>query len=162
MTVDRKEYPYEMKSRASGDDERVYYSELQVCNSGAGYYIGRMGWVEDKKLGGYQEPYSRESEYYPTREVAEKALKSGMFDRHSGVENEFAKQEGNMPTRKITPEMKEQGILFCKAVYRHCKLMGPIKTHESFDDLITIIVGNPDWSEEEFLKFMEADELLEE
>jgi len=39
--------------------------KVQVCMSNAGYYIGTM-------RNGM--PYSRESEYYPTREVAEMNL----------------------------------------------------------------------------------------
>lgn len=106
MTVDRKEYPHEMKSGEPErgktveveSSEKVYYSDLQVLESGAGYYIGRMGWVEDKKLGGYQEPYSRESGYYKTREAANKVLKSGQFDRGlGGAEIAFARSEGNLP-----------------------------------------------------------------
>jgi hypothetical protein len=46
--------------------------KLQVCSSPAGYYIGTYC-----NCG----PYSRESEYYPTREVAEKWLALGGFER---------------------------------------------------------------------------------
>lgn len=96
MTVDRKEYPHE--AHTHNPDEKLYYSDLLVCESGGGYYIGRMGWVEDKKLGGYQEPYSRESGYYPTAKIAESILESGEFDRGAGgAEIAFARSEGNLP-----------------------------------------------------------------
>ncbi len=98
MEVNRMQYPHEVKTN-SDPDEKIYYSDLQVCQSGAGYYVGRMGWVVDKKLGEYPEPYSRESEYYPTREAAEQALKARNFDRESGVENEFARSIGNLPPK---------------------------------------------------------------
>ena len=39
---------------------------LKVCMSGAGYYLG--SWCDNCG------PYSRESGYFPTRELAEKAL----------------------------------------------------------------------------------------
>lgn len=42
--------------------------ELDVHRSAAGYYIGTFCGCG---------PYSRESDYYPTREAAEAALKSG-------------------------------------------------------------------------------------
>ena len=41
---------------------------LQVCRSGAGYYIGTYCDCG---------PYSRESGYYATRELAEQAFKKG-------------------------------------------------------------------------------------
>jgi hypothetical protein len=77
--VDGKKFPYAAKS--SDPDEQLYYSELQVLMSFAGYYIGRMCWVEDKKLGGYPEPGSRESDYYLSREAAQKDLDDGLFGR---------------------------------------------------------------------------------
>ena len=47
--------------------------ELQVLQSAAGYYIG----FYCQKCG----PYSRESGYYPTQEIAETALNSKNFGR---------------------------------------------------------------------------------
>lgn len=41
--------------------------KLQVCNSGGGYYIGY--WCNECG------PYSRESQYFTVKEVAEAALK---------------------------------------------------------------------------------------
>lgn len=46
--------------------------KIEVQNSAGGYYIGT--WCDCG-------PYSRESDYFRTREQAEKALKSGMFGR---------------------------------------------------------------------------------
>lgn len=46
------------------------YSDLQVMKSNAGYYIGTIHTDEE----GFQEPGSRDSDYYPTREEAQKAL----------------------------------------------------------------------------------------
>jgi len=45
------------------------YGNLQVCKSGAGYYIGRM--FHNPEYGGFMEPGSRESGYYPTKEEAD-------------------------------------------------------------------------------------------
>jgi hypothetical protein len=78
--VDRVEFPHE--SRSTDPKEKVYYSDLRVCQSGAGYYIGRMCWVEDEH-GGYPDAGSRESDYYDTQEDAENAIKSLSFDRQS-------------------------------------------------------------------------------
>lgn len=94
--VDRKLYPHEMKDNTD-DGEKVYYSNLMVLESGAGFYIGRMGFVVSKTIGEYPEPYSRESEYYPNKESAEEDLKSGEFGRISGIEDEYAKSIGNLP-----------------------------------------------------------------
>jgi hypothetical protein len=46
--------------------------ELQICSSPAGFYIGTYCQCG---------PYSRESDYYRTRELAEVALKAGGFER---------------------------------------------------------------------------------
>lgn len=48
-------------------------TELQVCKSAAGYYIGRM--CDDG-------PYSRDSQgYYPTRDQAERDLNTKIYVR---------------------------------------------------------------------------------
>ena len=47
--------------------------DLQVLMSAAGYYIGTM----DETYG----PYCRISEYYPTRDKAEKAMRNGFKER---------------------------------------------------------------------------------
>jgi hypothetical protein len=53
-------------------DECKKEVQLQVCKSFAGYYIGTYCDCG---------PYSRESDYYPTKEVAEKWLALGGFER---------------------------------------------------------------------------------
>ena len=65
-------------------DDKGTYSKLHVMQSGAGFYIGRIYTQND----GFQEPGSRESDYYPTHELATEALKSGDFNRDC-FENQF-------------------------------------------------------------------------
>lgn len=48
------------------------YTDLKVCQSGAGYYIGTM--YKDPEMGGMEVPGSRDSGYYPTHEAAQKDL----------------------------------------------------------------------------------------
>jgi len=43
-------------------------SALKVMKSAAGYYIGRS--CTDDDMPGFEEPYSRESGYYPTEAAA--------------------------------------------------------------------------------------------
>lgn len=50
--------------------ERARYSDLQVLQSAAGWYIGTVYTAEE----GWQEPGSRDSDYYPTEERAKFAL----------------------------------------------------------------------------------------
>ena len=50
------------------DPER--YSDLQVLRSGAGYYVGTVYNHPE----GYQEPGSRDSEYFPSHDAASKVL----------------------------------------------------------------------------------------
>ena len=64
-------------------DEQGRYSALQVLQSGAGFYIGRTYTHTGGAYKGLTEPGSRESDYYPTEEEAQKALDSGEFDRDS-------------------------------------------------------------------------------
>ena len=57
-------------------------TELKVCKSNAGYYIGTQLYEEewDKELGYLILPNSRDSvEYYPTYADAKKALSSGSY-----------------------------------------------------------------------------------
>ena len=49
-----------------------HYSELQVLRSPAGWYIGTMFWCDEH--GGYWEPGSRDSEYLPSKEMADQLL----------------------------------------------------------------------------------------
>ncbi len=51
------------------EDDKRNYSELQVLESNAGYYIGTIYTGEDGA-----EPGSRDSDYFPTREKADEAL----------------------------------------------------------------------------------------
>jgi hypothetical protein len=53
------------------------YSELQVMQSNAGFYIGRIFTGND----GLQEPGSRESDYFASKALAEQALKEGFIWR---------------------------------------------------------------------------------
>lgn len=53
------------------------YTNLQVCKSAAGFYIGTMYNNPE----GWQEPGSRESEYFATRGEAEEALKEESWDQ---------------------------------------------------------------------------------
>lgn len=46
--------------------------KLMICKSFAGYYVGTMCDCG---------PYSRESDYYETRELAEKDLNNGTYSR---------------------------------------------------------------------------------
>lgn len=46
------------------------YTEMQVCRSAAGYYVGTMYNNPD----GYQEPGSRDSGYFATEEKAQAYL----------------------------------------------------------------------------------------
>jgi hypothetical protein len=47
--------------------EKDSYTDLQVLQSGAGYYVGTM--YHDKE-GNYDEPGSRDSRYFKTKEEA--------------------------------------------------------------------------------------------
>jgi len=69
-------------------------TEMMVLHSNAGYYLGRMGW--NPNMGGFEEPCSRESDYFTTKEEAEKALKGG-FDLRDCLENNYGYQEGSLP-----------------------------------------------------------------
>lgn len=61
------------------ETEDGVYSELQVLQSGAGFYIGRLFTGTD----GLVEPGSRESCYYPNQETAEAALRTECFHREA-------------------------------------------------------------------------------
>lgn len=51
--------------------DKTGYSELQVLQSGAGYYIGT---IYTNPSDGCQEPGSRDSDYFATEEQAKKYL----------------------------------------------------------------------------------------
>lgn len=61
------------------EEEKSEYSELQVLQSAAGYYIGTLH--NDPE--GFQEPGSRDSGYYATRELAQQALDEQSWDQRS-------------------------------------------------------------------------------
>lgn len=60
-----------MIENASYIKDKHNYTELQVCKSGAGWYIGTMHTDEEFD---FQEPGSRDSGYYPTPELAQADL----------------------------------------------------------------------------------------
>lgn len=59
-------------------EDKKNYSDLQVLESGAGFYIGTTyQHPEDSEFPGMVEPGSRDSyEYYRTKELAEEALRT--------------------------------------------------------------------------------------
>jgi hypothetical protein len=60
-----------MVENANYIKDQGQYSELKVLQSAAGYYIGTMYNNPE----GFQEPGSRDSDYFPTKEKAEAFLK---------------------------------------------------------------------------------------
>ena len=58
------------------------YTDLQVCKSAAGYYVGTMfEHNETSDYPGMIEPGSRESDYYATEQEAQQALDSEGWDQ---------------------------------------------------------------------------------
>lgn len=90
MERDAKRFIY-----PSGDG---FYSGLEVCQSGAGFYIGRMHWNLD--MGGFIEPGSRETDYYAKREDAEQALREGSFEVRENAETQHLYDSGTVPRPK--------------------------------------------------------------
>ena len=70
------------------------YTDLEVLHSNAGYFIGRLCWVEEDGLPGYRDMGSRESVYFRTQEEAQQALDSGEFDVRECAENSYAYERG--------------------------------------------------------------------
>ena len=62
-----------MVTNASYIPEKKGYSELKVLRSGAGYYIGTM-YVDP--VDGFEEPGSRDSDYFASKEAAEDYLRT--------------------------------------------------------------------------------------
>lgn len=83
--VDRKKFPHE--------DAECFYSDLKVMRSPAGHYLGRSCWDKEHR---FEEPFSRESDYFKTKEEAELALKAG-FQVRECVENQRAYETGAIP-----------------------------------------------------------------
>ncbi len=84
--VDRQRFPHESKS--------CYYSNLKVMRSPAGWYLGRTCWDKED---GFEEPYSRETDYYETEEEAKQVLKSGGFEVRDCAENNHGYATGTLP-----------------------------------------------------------------
>lgn len=55
-----------------GEEEEKRYSDLQILQSGGGYYIGTMYRNEDDPKHPFDEPGTRDTGYYLKREDAEK------------------------------------------------------------------------------------------
>lgn len=62
-----------------------FYGPIQVCKSNAGWYLGRIFYSNE----GYNEPGSRESNYFASKELAESALQSKDFAYRDAPENIF-------------------------------------------------------------------------
>lgn len=57
-------------------------SELKVCHSAAGYYIGKLYWDGDW---GCWAPWTRDSEeHWPTADEAQRALDTKTFTQRKG------------------------------------------------------------------------------
>ena len=85
MAIDKVKYPFPTPGGA--------YSELRVLKSNA-WYIGRMFWNEED--GGFEEPGSRESDYFASESDARRALASD-FETRSCIENDAAYASGVLP-----------------------------------------------------------------
>lgn len=59
------------------------YSDLKVCQSNAGFYVGTDFTHTKGDFEGLVEPGSRESEYFPTYEAAEAALKAESWQQRA-------------------------------------------------------------------------------
>lgn len=60
------------------EHEKKLYSELQILQSNAGWYIGTVYNNPD----GFQEPGSRDSQYFLTKEDAEEFMKYALPDNY--------------------------------------------------------------------------------
>lgn len=74
----------------NGDD--AGYSDLQVMSSDAGWYIGTIYQNPGQS---FQEPGSRDTGYFPTKEIAEKVL-AAMEEYYKEVESKDV--QGNLDT----------------------------------------------------------------
>jgi len=102
---DKKKYPDSSKKKPSkfDDGDEFWIGELRVMKSPAGWYIGRYCWVKTTKFE-YEEPYSRESGYFPTKEDAETELKGMSFEVRDCSENNYAYEQGTLPRPETKPE----------------------------------------------------------
>lgn len=78
----------------------VWYSDKKVLQSGAGYYIGTTCW--DTELN-FEDSGSRESDYFKTREEAQKALDTMDFEVRECMENQYAYEQG-LPKPQMAKE----------------------------------------------------------
>jgi hypothetical protein len=102
MPVNKEKFPYKI-----GD---CYYSDLQVLNNGPDqYFIGRLCWVNDPiwNDGGYVDMGSRESNYYPSQEMAEKAMKYGFAYRNCPENEPFLKLCQHVPIVPVLLDVTE-------------------------------------------------------
>lgn len=95
----------------------VWYTDKQVMCSYAGYYVGTSCW--DPDFGGFEEPGSRESEYYETKEQAEKALTEMTYDRVC-YENIHAYKMGLPNTPDAKPMSPADGFCNRREDKQHC------------------------------------------
>ena len=95
-----------------------WVTDLEVLQSGGGFYIGRMCWSED--CDGLEEPYSRESGYYPTREAAQADLDGASFTVRNCMENDLACEAGVLPTPKTTGGKLYPECGVCGKLERFC------------------------------------------
>lgn len=61
------------------DGDEIVATDVVVCKSAAGYYLGRYCKTVESKhkyMIGCIEPWDRLTEYYATREIAEEKLKN--------------------------------------------------------------------------------------
>lgn len=102
---DKAEFPDSNEVPTGNPDQRMWVGPLSVQQSAAGYYIGRMCWVEEKSCGlVYQDMYSRESGYYGTKEEAQEELTGMSFEIRDCVENNHAYAEGIIPRPRTNQE----------------------------------------------------------
>lgn len=74
----------QVKRTVKKASERRKYSELKVCRSPAGYFVGTSFTTDE----GYEEPGSRDSIYFQSIQEAERTLKrleSGEIDYTSPI-----------------------------------------------------------------------------
>jgi len=72
-------------------EEKSGYSDLQVMQSAAGYYIGTVYKNIEKDGSVWYEPGSRDSDYFKTREDAEKYLKYLQSENEEEAQDAFDK-----------------------------------------------------------------------
>lgn len=99
MERDKTKYPDSSEIMSIENNTRMWVGPLVVTKSAAGWFIGRMCWVECDGMA-YEDHYSRESGYYPTEEAAQAELDSDSFVVRDCVENNDAYEQGILPRPK--------------------------------------------------------------